>query len=87
MKEGHHIVVLERGWVYVGKVTQTSADTLRIDDASCVRRWGTTNGLGELAAKGPQRDTKLDPAGVVEAPMRSVLFTIATNPDAWKAAA
>jgi len=31
----------------------------------CIRKWGTTVGLGELAIRGPLVDTILDPCGVV----------------------
>ena len=53
------IVVLDRGFVVVGLVS-TDGDNIVIDDCSCVRRWGTSRGLGQLAAEGPQTETKLD---------------------------
>jgi hypothetical protein len=70
------IVVLDRGWVYVGK-TEEQGDKLVIEDARCIRYWGTTRGLGQLAAEGPTRDTKLDPVGRLIAPMRAVISVIA----------
>ena len=70
------IVVLDRGWVYVGK-TEEQGDKLVIEDARCTRYWGTTRGLGQLAADGPTRDTKLDPVGRLIAPMRAVISIIA----------
>lgn len=70
------IVVLDRGWVYVGK-TEEQGDKLVIEDARCIRYWGTTRGLGQLAADGPTRDTKLDPVGRLKAPMRAVISIIA----------
>jgi hypothetical protein len=42
---GFRIVVLDRGFVYVGDVEQ-KADTLRISNARNIRAWGTTAGLG-----------------------------------------
>ena len=54
------IVVGQRGFVWVG-IVHEDGDYLIINPCSCVRRWGTTKGLGELASKGPQKDTVLDP--------------------------
>ena len=54
------IVVLQRGWVIVGDVSQ-NGDYLTIDNAAVVRVWGTTKGLGEIAINGPTSKTKLDP--------------------------
>ena len=48
------IVIAQRGWVFVGDVTRTENEVV-IEDAAVVRRWGTTAGLGQLAAKGQQR--------------------------------
>ena len=72
---GMQIVVMDRGFVYAGKVTIEN-DFVTITEAKNIRRWGTTEGLGELAAKGPLADTKLDPAGTVKAPMRAVIHLI-----------
>lgn len=58
------IVIAQRGWVFVGDVTRTENEVV-IEDASVVRRWGTTAGLGQLAAKGPTADTRLDPCPTV----------------------
>ena len=53
-----YIVTLQRGWIVVGNVTKTG-DYLSITDAAVIERWGTTEGLGELAIKGPTSDTRL----------------------------
>ena len=79
---GFKIVVLDRGWVFVGDVS-ASADALTISNASCIRRWGTHRGLGQLAADGPQPGTELDPSGTVRAPMRAVILTLDTEPSLW----
>lgn len=80
------IAVLDRGFVYVG--TCAVADgALTITDAICIRRWGATNGLGQLAASGPTDKTKLDPAGTVTAPVTSLIHLIDCAPAAWPAAA
>jgi len=59
-ERGTCIVVLQRGWVYVGRL-RVRGDECEIRDASCVRRWGTTLGLGQLAAEGPLPCTALEP--------------------------
>jgi hypothetical protein len=56
------IAILQRGWIMVGRFTQ-DGERCFLRGASVVRRWGTTRGLGELAANGPLRETVLDPCG------------------------
>lgn len=70
MKE---IVVLTGGFVFHGKVSATS-QAIVISDAHNIRVWGTTDGLGELALKGPTKDTKLDSCGDVTAPISQLIF-------------
>ena len=82
MESEMRIAVLDRGWVYVG-ACRVESDTLIISGAKNIRRWGTTGGLGELAAKGPQPETKLDDYGTVRAPVRSVIHLIDCDPAAW----
>lgn len=80
---GKQIVILDRGFVYVGDVT-VDGDMLTIAAAKNVRRWGTTKGLGELAAKGPLKTTVLDDAGTVRAPLRAVIACVECEAGAWK---
>lgn len=53
------IVMLQRGWCAVGRLEQNEHNCI-LHSASIVRRWGTTNGLGEIAENGPTENTKLD---------------------------
>ncbi|KHN50756.1 hypothetical protein OI69_13600 [Pectobacterium fontis] len=53
-----YIVTLQRGWIVVGDVTK-SGDYLSITNASVIERWGTSEGLGQLAISGPTDDTRL----------------------------
>ena len=53
------IVILNRGWVVVGNYSE-KGDDCTLTDASVIRVWGTTKGLGELAENGPLTATKLD---------------------------
>ena len=73
------IVVLDRGFVYVGK-TRVDGDFVEITNARCIRTWGTSKGLGELR-DGPKESTKLDDAGAVIAPMRAVIHFIKCTRD------
>ena len=78
---GTAIVVLDRGFVYVGKVT-VDGDWCCIENAKNIRVWGTTKGLGELV-NGPTPNTKLDAVGNVRAPLRAVISIIDTKDDKW----
>jgi hypothetical protein len=71
---GQHIVVLDRGFVYVGEVTCTD-DYVTIKNAKNLRLWGTTKGLGELR-NGPISGTKTDEVGEVIAPHKAVIHFI-----------
>ncbi len=71
----HKIVVCQRGFVYAGDVSQ-DGEYLTIENAVNVRRWGTTRGLGELAEKGNQPETKADPSGTVRVHRLAVVSMI-----------
>lgn len=84
MDHGKQIVILDRGFVYVGDVVTDDA-WCTITNASNIRRWGTTKGLGELAAGGPTSKTVLDPAGTVRAPLHSVVGMLECGAGTWAA--
>ena len=71
----HKIVVCQRGFVYAGDVA-TVGDYIVIANAVNVRKWGTTKGLGELAAKGSLPDTKADATGTVRVHRLAVVSMI-----------
>jgi hypothetical protein len=77
------IVVLQRGWVVVGRVAEESDKELRLEKSSVIRRWGTTKGLGELAANGPTNNTVLDPCGTVRAHPLTVVMQIDCVEGKW----
>lgn len=58
------IVFLQRGNVLVGRLSR-EGDMCTLADASVIRRWGTTKGIGEIALGGPTESTVLDPCGTV----------------------
>jgi hypothetical protein len=77
------IVILQRGWVMVGRLSRQGSDcTLR--DASVIRAWGTTKGLGEIALGGPTSSTTLDKAGIVQFDYLTVVATISCEASKWE---
>lgn len=79
---GWRIVVLDRGFVVVGEVTDYGHE-IEVKRANIIRRWGTSKGLGELAEGGPRRETILDPVGEMTAPKHAVIFTIKSEEEVW----
>ena len=76
------IVILQRGWVYVGRFSRNGNDC-QLTNASCIRTWGTTKGLQELV-NGVTSKTVLDKCdGVVEFDWLTVVHTITVNPEKW----
>ena len=76
------ILIGQRGWVFVGRYS-VDGDEVTLTDAKCIRRWGTTKGLGELV-KGPTLKTVLDEAGTVHMHRLAVVATIEVDEAAWK---
>ncbi len=76
---GTHIVVLDRGFVYIGKAS-FEGDILRIENARNIRVWGTTKGLGELV-NGPTSKTVTDDVGTIIAPQRAIIHLIQCKRD------
>ena len=75
------IVVGQRGWVFVGDVSE-DGDDMVIGNAQNIRVWGTERGLGQLVG-GPTSSTKYDPYGVVRIPKLSVVARINVSEGAW----
>jgi len=76
------IVVLISGFVYVGTVT-TDNGWVTITNAKNIRKWGTSNGLGELV-NGPMPSTILDDVGELRAPFHALIHMINVEQDKWK---
>lgn len=81
---GIRIVILQRGWVCVGKLKQKGMDCT-LENAYVVRRWGTSKGLGELALEGKKSETVLDKAGVVNYHKLTEVANIKCDENVWKA--
>lgn len=84
-KQDIRIVILQRGWVVVGRYSQ-KGEECTLEGAKVVRRWGTSKGLGELAAGGPiEGKTVLDPAPTVRFHALTVVASIACEASKWAA--
>lgn len=75
------IAVLDRGFVYVGRISY-EGDFVVLKNAKNIRYWGTTSGLGELV-NGPTKTTKLDVVGTVRVRGRALIFTIDVVESKW----
>lgn len=78
------IIVGQRGFVWVGKVTR-DGDMLVIKDARCIRRWGTENkpGLGYLANSGPTPTTVLEDPATLDLHIIAVVASYRCKGEAW----
>ena len=77
------IVILNRGWVVVGNYYE-KGDNCTLTDASVIRTWGTTKGLGELAENGPLTNTKLDACPNVHFHKMTMVARMGVNESNWK---
>lgn len=76
---GTNIVILDAGFVYVGQCVMAEGFLL-ISNARCIRRWGTTKGLGELR-DGPTKETQIDEPCELAAPIGKVNHIIKCTRD------
>lgn len=69
------IIAADKGWVFVGDCVDNDDGTVTISNAKCIRKWGTTKGLGELSS-GPTCKTVSDDYGTVRtAPIVTIAVT------------
>jgi hypothetical protein len=76
------IVVCKLGWVLVGETVERE-NYLALSDASVIRRWGTSKGLGEIALGGPTPSTIMDKIGEVRVQYDAVLFVVDCVESKW----
>ena len=79
------IVILNRGWVVVGDYSELE-DKMEctLTNASVIRVWGTTKGLGELAENGPTSSTKLDASPNIRFHKMTMVARMDCNVDNWE---
>jgi len=82
MQTSKQIVILDKGFVLVGDA-RVDGDWVITENASIIRRWGTTKGLGEIAKGGPTPSTKLDPIGTVRSPLRALIGLVDCEAAKW----
>jgi hypothetical protein len=86
------IFVITSGWVFIGRVevgadgshVLNSGGEVTILGPACIRRWGTTRGLGQIAKNGPTQDTLLDPCPNLFVPRQQIILSIQCDEDSWK---
>jgi len=76
MKMNKEIVVCYERWHLIGDVTDETKAGVTLTNASVIRYWGTTRGLGEIAVNGPTDKTILDFVGTVTVPTNSIVMRI-----------
>lgn len=76
------IVVLQRGWVAVGEYSKSGTQCF-LKNGSIVRRWGTANGLPQLASEGRLPNTVLDKSPDIEFHELTEVLNIKCNPEKW----
>jgi hypothetical protein len=76
------ICILDKGFVYIGTLS-IDDKMATIEDAQCIRKWGTTKGLGQLALEGPQSSTVLDKVGTVVCLKEELKHAILTDASLW----
>lgn len=77
------IVILQRGWVAVGIFQKGEEGARFLKNASIIRVWGTTKGLGEICP-GPNPNTKLDPCGDMAFHEFTIISTMKADAKGWK---
>ena len=80
---GWNVVVLDRGFVYVGDCHR-DGDLLVMPAGRNVRYWGTDKGLHQLVVSGPTKDTKIDAPAIVRIPWRAIISLHVTEESLWK---
>ena len=77
------IVVLQRGWVFIGRYKEDANGKCTLSNAYNIREWGTTRGLPELC-NGKTSSTKLDKCeGVVEFDVLTTICKLGVNESKW----
>ena len=76
------IVILQRGWVVIGRWQQNGSQC-SLSNAAIIRVWGTTRGLGEIALTGPTSKTILDPCPTLRFHELTVIATMDCVGEKW----
>jgi hypothetical protein len=82
---GRALVVADRGFVWAAEDVTLDDDFARLKNARAVRRWGTSEGLNELAKKGPLPNTRLDAPADLLVSRRALIAVVPCEADKWTA--
>lgn len=80
---GIKIIVLQRGWVIIGKYSQ-KGNIGKIDKGYVIRRWGTDAGIGQLAIEGKRSETVLDKIPSTKFHILTTIAMFDCSYDKWK---
>jgi hypothetical protein len=80
---GRCLVVADRGHVWAARNVRLDEDFVRITEGRAVRRWGTSEGLNELANKGPLPNTRLDAAADLLVSRKALIAIIPCEVSKW----
>jgi len=89
------IFILDAEFVYLGKGKKIDSpgkkidspllgNSILIEEAYNIRRWGTTKNIGQLATEGKQPNTILDYTGTITVPVARVLQVLEMTEQAKK---
>ena len=76
------IVILQRGWVMVGRFSKDGQDC-QLQNASVIRIWGTSKGLGQLLSGPISGKTELDPCGTARFNELAIVSTLDCEESKW----
>ena len=68
--------VCEYGWIIIGKETERTDDSVKLVEASVVRKWTNGKGIGGIAKAENKHEYTLDAIGDVVIRTSKVLFEI-----------
>jgi hypothetical protein len=67
------IVIVPNGWIFVGRVIDSTPDRIILTDAYVVRKWTNGKGIGALASTEHKSDYTLDKCyGDITVPQESI---------------
>jgi len=83
-----NIFILDGEFVYLGKGKKIDCpllgNSIKIEQAYNIRRWGTTKNIGQLATEGKQNETILDYTGTITVPVGRILQVLEMTENAIK---
>ncbi len=83
-----NIFILDGEFVYLGKGKKIDCpllgNSILIEEAYNIRRWGTTKNIGQLATEGKKNETILDYTGTITVPVGRILQVLEMTEQAKK---